>query len=73
MFKRICGFSRVNFTAYRPENDRAFFDLYTGMVGKPVAECIAEVKERFQKNIWKRSLEPNVVKPPPQAFECAAQ
>ena len=39
--------STVNFTVYRRGDDRAFFDLYTGMVGRPVAECLAEVKERF--------------------------
>ena len=49
MFKQICGFNRVNFTEYRRGDDRAFFDLYTGMVGRPVAECVAMVKERFPK------------------------
>ena len=49
MFKQICGFNRVNFTEYRRGDDRAFFDLFTGMVGRPVSECVAMVKERFPK------------------------
>ena len=28
MFKRICGFNRVNFTTYRRGDNRAFFDLF---------------------------------------------
>ena len=47
MFKRLCGFRRVNFTTYRRGDDRAFFDLYTGMVDRPVAACLAEVRARF--------------------------
>jgi len=47
MFKRLCGSNRVNFTTYRRGDDRAFFDLYTTMVDRPVAECLAEVKARF--------------------------
>ena len=47
MFKRLCGYNRVNFTTYRRGDDRAFFDLYTGMVGREVAHCLAEVKARF--------------------------
>ena len=30
-----------------------FFDLYTGMVGRPVAACLAEVKARFTTKIGK--------------------
>ena len=47
MFKHICGYNRVNFTTYRRGDDRAFFDLYTGMVGRPVAQCLVEVTVRF--------------------------
>ena len=48
MFKRLCGFNRVNFTAYRQGDDRGFFEFYTGLVDRPVAACLAAVKERFK-------------------------
>ena len=54
-------------------HDRAFFDLYTGMAGRLVAECLAMVKERFPKTARQCALEPDGVQSPPQAPERAAQ
>ena len=46
-FKRLCGFNRVNFTTYRRGADLSFFQLYTGMVGKPVDRCARHVLRQF--------------------------
>ena len=53
MFKRFCGYVRVNFATYSRGDGRAFFELYTGMVGRPVSDCLTELKANVRRKSGK--------------------